>query len=91
MSLLALGLASPISADVGSVFRHPGAMNTAASLDWVKAKIDEGKEPWTSTLQEVEQKALPASAALAVIDAGDVVIDGSVRNKLVRLNASLAN
>ena len=27
----------------------------------------------------------------AVIDAGDVVIDGSVRNKLVRLNASLAN
>lgn len=27
----------------------------------------------------------------AVIDAGDVVIDGSVRNKLQRLNASLAN
>jgi F-type H+-transporting ATPase subunit delta len=27
----------------------------------------------------------------AVIDAGDVVIDGSIRNKLVRLNASLAN
>ena len=27
----------------------------------------------------------------AVIDAGDVVIDGSVRNKLVRLNASLAH
>lgn len=27
----------------------------------------------------------------AVIDAGDVVIDGSVRNKLARLNANLAN
>jgi F-type H+-transporting ATPase subunit delta len=27
----------------------------------------------------------------AIIDAGDIVIDGSVRNKLVRLNASLAN
>ena len=27
----------------------------------------------------------------AVIDTGDVVIDGSIRNKLSRLNASLAN
>jgi F-type H+-transporting ATPase subunit delta len=27
----------------------------------------------------------------AVIDTGDVVIDGSLRNKLSRLNASLAN
>jgi F-type H+-transporting ATPase subunit delta len=27
----------------------------------------------------------------AIIDTGDVVIDGSVRNKLARLNASLAN
>jgi len=71
MSLMALGLPSPISADVGAAFRHPGAMNTATSLDWVKAKISEGKEPWTSSLREVEQKALPASTALSVIDARD--------------------
>ena len=71
LSLLASCFASTASADAVPVFHHPGAMNTTTSLDWVKAKIADGKEPWTSKFQEVEQKALPASAALAVIDARD--------------------
>jgi hypothetical protein len=68
-SLLALGFPLVASAGAGPVFRHPGALNTAASLDRVKARIAEGQEPWTSGLKEVEQKALPAGPALAVIDA----------------------
>ena len=42
---------------------------------------------------EVEVRTAVDAALIggAVIDAGDVVIDGSVRNKLQRLNASLAN
>jgi hypothetical protein len=71
VSLLTLSRPSTISADVSPAFRHPGALTTAASLDTIKAKIAHGQEPWTSHLRKVEQKALPAGAALAVIDARD--------------------
>ncbi len=40
---------------------------------------------------EVSTAVDPALIGGALIDAGDVVIDGSVRNKLARLQASLAN
>lgn len=43
--------------------------------------------------REVEVRTSVDAALIggAVIDTGDVVIDGSIRNKLSRLNASLAN
>mgnify|MGYP001764953025 CR=1 FL=1 len=43
--------------------------------------------------REVEVQASVDASLIggAVIDTGDVVIDGSIRNKLSRLNASLAN
>lgn len=88
MSLLVSCLPSAVSADAGSAFRHPGALNTAASLGWVKAKIAEGKEPWTSSLQEVEQKALPAGAALAVIDAGDKTQAATSKSEAVKAYAN---
>ena len=40
---------------------------------------------------EVSTAVDPALIGGAVIDAGDVVIDGSIRNKLARLQASLTN
>jgi len=40
---------------------------------------------------EVSTAVDPALNGGALIDAGDIVIDGSVRNKLARLQASLAN
>lgn len=62
----------------------------ALSAESLKSLTDALKKRFGS---EVEvQTAVDASLiGGAVIDVGDVVIDGSIRNKLSRLNASLAN
>lgn len=58
--------------------------------DSLKALTDALKKRFGSDVDV--QTAVDASLiGGAIIDVGDVVIDGSVRNKLTRLNASLAN
>lgn len=88
MSFLASGLPSAVSANSGSAFRHPGALNTAASLNQVRSRIAEGQEPWTSALKKVEQKALPAGAALSVIDARDQTQAAASKSEAVKAYAN---
>jgi F-type H+-transporting ATPase subunit delta len=62
----------------------------ALSADSLKSLTDALKKRFGSEVDV--QTAVDASLiGGAVIDVGDVVIDGSIRNKLSRLNASLAN
>ena len=73
----------------GTSFRFATARDPAlpaAELDAIKAALKQrfGREV------EVETDLDPSLIGGAVIDAGDVVIDGSLRGKLERLQATLA-
>jgi len=40
-------------------FTHPGALNSKADLDFVKAKIAAGEQPWTGKFNELKNLATP--------------------------------
>ncbi len=42
----------------GGAFKHPGVLNTTAQLDFVKAQIAAGKQPWTMALAAAEADTL---------------------------------
>jgi len=46
-----------ISAQKSRVFIHPGAVNSKADLDFVKAKIQNGEQPWTRMFKQVKDVA----------------------------------
>lgn len=48
---LCFGLASSLAQ---MTFVHPGAMNSKADLDYVKAKIAAGEQPWTTKFNQVK-------------------------------------
>ena len=47
------------------VFVHPGAVHGKAELDFVKARIAAGEEPWTSQFQEMRKLAVPGNHTTA--------------------------
>jgi hypothetical protein len=53
-------------------FVHPGALHTAQSLDFVKARISAGRSPWSAAFREVERAALPAPAPVEYINSLDM-------------------
>ncbi len=67
-SLALLLLIQPVGAWARAGFVHPGAMNSAERLDAVAARVAKGQEPWSSTLREVTDLAVPRLDAIAHID-----------------------
>ena len=53
-------------------FVHPGALHTAQSLDFVKARISAGRSPWSAAFREVERAALPAPEPVEYINSLDM-------------------
>ncbi len=54
-------------------FVHPGALHTAQSLDFVKARISAGRSPWSAAFREVERAALPAPEPVEYINSLDMI------------------
>lgn len=50
----------PVTPWDGGAFVHPGVLNARAQLDFVKAQIAAGKEPWTSALAAAKADPLAA-------------------------------
>jgi len=69
-------------------FRHPGALNTASSLDRVRARIADRQEPWTSALEDVKQQAQPAGAALTELDARNKIQAAASKSEAVKVHAN---
>ena len=57
-------------------FIHPGAINGKAELDFVKAKIAAGEEPWTGKFIELRRLARPGRHKLAPGDENGQKEDG---------------
>lgn len=49
-------------------FVHPGAMNSAERLATVAERVARGREPWTSALREVRDRAVPNLAPIEQIN-----------------------
>jgi hypothetical protein len=58
----------------GAVFRHPGILVNAEQLDWLKAKISAGAEPWTTAFNSLKSSQFAAldyqPAPVADVDCG---------------------
>jgi hypothetical protein len=48
--------ATPAAPPAAGAFRHPGVVVTRASLEFVKARIRAGEEPWTSALAKTAER-----------------------------------
>ncbi len=59
--LLAVGFTSSLTATAANcpaaeqAFSHPGILHSRAELDFVKAKVAEGEEPWRSAWEELRR------------------------------------
>ncbi|MCB0653435.1 MAG: alginate lyase family protein [Saprospiraceae bacterium] len=60
-----MGVKSPLPT---MTFIHPGALNNLADLDFVKAQIKTGAEPWTSVFKQVKVLAKGSALALTFIN-----------------------
>ncbi|MFT3784194.1 MAG: right-handed parallel beta-helix repeat-containing protein [Nibricoccus sp.] len=47
-------VAASCSVRADNVFAHPGVIQTAADLDFIKSKIATGEQPWTGALQRMK-------------------------------------
>ncbi len=52
-------------------FVHPGALNNHADLNFVKAKIAAGQEPWATKFNDILWKATPYTKTLAAQDGAE--------------------
>lgn len=86
--LTLVGVPFASAAEAAIAFRHPGALNTSASLDGIRHRISQGQEPWTSALIEVERKAAAPGPALSVIDASDPAQAASSKSESVKAYAN---
>lgn len=59
------------TAPAHQVFIHPGAMNNQADLDFVKAKIAAGQEPWATKFKDILWKATPYTKTVAAQDGAE--------------------
>lgn len=50
---LAIFVVNPSASGVEMVFVHPGALNTTASLEYVKARISAGEQPWANEFEYI--------------------------------------
>ncbi|RLS47758.1 MAG: hypothetical protein DWH84_00090 [Planctomycetota bacterium] len=58
LSLLATGMTTPlVPAQSPMKFVHPGGVNNKLDLDFVKAKIHAGEQPWTGVFSQVKRLA----------------------------------
>lgn len=55
LTALITSWAGPVAAEM--TFVHPGALNTRASLDFVKAQLEAGQQPWKDAFSTVQQRA----------------------------------
>ncbi|GEM_PF-1727212 len=53
---------SPSSTPLSAVFTHPGAWSIAAELDYVKAQIAAGSQPWAGQLTRLESSSQGSQA-----------------------------
>jgi hypothetical protein len=88
VGVVSLSAAPALAADDIFTFRHPGALNTSASLDKLSARIADRQEPWTSALEKVKQQAQPAGAALTVLDARDKIQAAASKSEAVKAYAN---
>ncbi len=72
-SLTLLMCLCPGTAFAQEPFVHPGALYTAQSLDFVKARISAGRPPWSAAFREVERAALPAPEPVEYINSLDMI------------------
>jgi hypothetical protein len=68
--LLIMGFGSVefVSAEGNRVFIHPGAVNNKADLKFVKAKIRNGEQPWTTMFKQVNDLATSGGKPLLDIN-----------------------
>jgi hypothetical protein len=63
-----------IAPDATAVFRHPGVLVDKAQLDFVKAKIQAGAQPWTAAFQQAKASRFAAAtyqpSAIATVVCG---------------------
>jgi hypothetical protein len=57
-----------VNAQAPATFLHPGAMNNQADLDFVKAKIAAGEQPWLGEFNQVLALATAGTNAVAPND-----------------------
>lgn len=57
-----------ITVSAQMTFVHPGALNSREELDFVKAKIKAGEQPWTNVFNEVKSLATNGVNALSYIN-----------------------
>ncbi|NQT27313.1 alginate lyase family protein [candidate division KSB1 bacterium] len=60
-----------VSAQDTMTFIHPGAISGKADLDFVKAKIQAGEQPWTKAFNDMKSKATGGTNAVTTINSSD--------------------
>ncbi|TCC20894.1 alginate lyase family protein [Kribbella speibonae] len=56
-SLSAPAVASPQAVDAPATFTHPGVGSSQAQLDFVRAKVQAGAQPWTNAFNQAKNSA----------------------------------
>jgi Alginate lyase len=68
---ITLAFAIAVGTSSARTFVHPGAMETQAELDFVKARITEGAEPWTSAFGKLKALATAYTRTEAPADGAE--------------------
>lgn len=63
--------AGRMSGQTAMKFVHPGAVTGKADLEFVKAKIKAGEEPWAGAFRKMERMATGGTHALVHVDSSD--------------------